>query len=96
MRRRFKSAISRLTKTYEQGYWESVVVDLIIVMGSLLTPNKQGGRMQLASLDLTFLGQIKVKPEKFSRTLSLCINSEIRVYMESLGHRFPGIKEFFK
>ena len=48
IRRRFASAISRFIDTFEQGYWESVVVDLVIVMESLLTPNKQGGRMQLA------------------------------------------------
>lgn len=56
VRRRFTSAISRFIDTFEQGYWESVVVDLVILMESLLTPNKQGGRMQLALAASNLLG----------------------------------------
>lgn len=55
-RRRFTSAISRFVGTFEQGYWESVVVDLVILMESLLTPNRQGGRMQLALAASNLLG----------------------------------------
>jgi hypothetical protein len=56
VQRRFNSAISRFAETFDQGYWESVVVDLVIVMESLLTPNKQGGRMQLALAASNLLG----------------------------------------
>lgn len=48
VRRRFLSAISRFMGTIDQGYWESVIVDLVILMESLVTPERQGGRMQLA------------------------------------------------
>jgi len=53
---RFASAISRFLGTFEQGYWDSVVVDLVIAMESLLTPNRQGGRMQLALAASNLLG----------------------------------------
>jgi hypothetical protein len=48
VRRRFLSAISRFVGTIDQGYSESVIVDLVILMESLVTPERQGGRMQLA------------------------------------------------
>jgi len=56
IRRRFNSAISRFTNTFDQGYWESVLVDLVITMESLLTPERQGGRMQLALAASNLLG----------------------------------------
>ncbi len=56
IRRRFKNAIFKFTKTFDQGLWESVVVDLVILMESILTPNKQGGRMQLAVAASNLLG----------------------------------------
>jgi hypothetical protein len=56
IRRRFNSTISRFMKTFDQGYWESVVVDLVIVMESILTPNKQGGGMPLALAGSNLLG----------------------------------------
>jgi hypothetical protein len=54
--RRFASAISRFLGTFDQGYWDSVVVDLVITMESLLTPSRQGGRMQLALAASNLLG----------------------------------------
>jgi hypothetical protein len=56
IRRRFASAISRFENTFDQGYWESVVVDLIIIMESLLTPNRKGGRLPLALAASNLLG----------------------------------------
>jgi hypothetical protein len=56
IQRRFHSAIERFGRTFDKGYWESVIVDLVIVMESLLTPNKQGGRMQLALAASNLLG----------------------------------------
>lgn len=56
VRRRFESAISRFVGTFDQGYWESVVVDLVILMESLLTPNRHGGGMQIALAASNLLG----------------------------------------
>lgn len=56
VRRRFRVAISRFVETYKKGLWESSIVDLIILMESILTPNKQGGRMQLALAASNLLG----------------------------------------
>jgi hypothetical protein len=55
-RRRFRSVISRFTQTFEKGLWESAIVDIVILMESILTPNKQGGRMQLALAASNLLG----------------------------------------
>ena len=59
IRRRFVSAISRFMGTIEQGYWEFAVVDLVILMESLLTPERQGGRMPLAIAASNLLGTTK-------------------------------------
>ena len=64
VRRRFHSAISQFTQTFEQGYWESVVVSLVILMESLLTPNRQGGRMQLAIAASNLLGGMDLSQSK--------------------------------
>jgi hypothetical protein len=56
IRRRILAAISRFTDTFSRGYWESVVVDLVIVMESLITPAQQGGRLPLALAASNLLG----------------------------------------
>lgn len=56
VRRRFRNVISRFTQTFEKGLWESAIVDIVILMESILTPNKQGGRMQLALATSNLLG----------------------------------------
>jgi hypothetical protein len=56
VRRRFIATINRFEKTFKDGYWDSVVVDLVIIMESLLTPNKLGGRMQIALAASNLLG----------------------------------------
>jgi hypothetical protein len=56
VRRRFRTVMSRFAQTFEKGLWESVIVDIVILMESILTPNKQGGRMQLALAASNLLG----------------------------------------
>jgi len=56
IRRRFTSTISRFVDTFDKGYWESAVVDLVIIMESILTPDKRGGRMPLALAASNILG----------------------------------------
>ncbi len=56
VRRRLRSAISRFAQTFDKGLWESAIVDIVILMESILTPNKQGGRMQLALAASNLLG----------------------------------------
>ena len=70
VRRRFRSAISRFANTYEQGLWESVIVDVIIVMESLLTPNKQGGRMQLALAASNLLGMTEIEAREIFENIN--------------------------
>lgn len=57
VRRRLQEVISRFTQTYEKGLWESVIVDIVILMESILTPNKQGGRLPLALAASNLLGK---------------------------------------
>jgi len=55
-RRRINSAISQFLRTFDQGYWELVIVNLVILMESLLTPEKSGGKMPLALAASNLLG----------------------------------------
>ena len=71
IQRRFRSAIYRFGDTFHQGYWDSVIVDLVIVMESLLTPNKQGGRMQLALAASNLLGTTAAESKEIFDNVTL-------------------------
>lgn len=71
IRRRFASAISRFADTFDKGYWESVVVDLVIVMESLLTPHKQGRSKSLPIPGSKLLGTNPVEAREVFKNLTI-------------------------
>lgn len=70
IRRRFSSSIERFSSMMDKGYWEEVVVDLVILMESLLTADRGGGRMSVALSASNLLGTNQVEAMELFNNLT--------------------------
>jgi len=55
-RNRFNRALARFAGTFEQGAWESAIVDLVIALESLYRPKRVGGKYQVVLAASNLLG----------------------------------------